>query len=123
MIPTNISDGSELSGKPAAGSAFHRPIVALGLPGRQTGRLLADCMPLLCQGRDIYCLDGGSIFDPGRLAGLARTVGLEPGPVLDRVFVSRAYTCHQLAAAADTLLAPLAELNRDEILLDPLVII
>ena len=123
MIPTNVNDAFQFSGKPATDSAFCRPIVALGLPGRQTGRLLADCMPLLCQGRNIYCLDGGNIFDPCRLAELARTVGLEPGPVLDRVFVSRAYTCHQLAEAADTLLAPLAELNRDKTSLDPLVII
>jgi hypothetical protein len=118
-----LTDSAQAAGKPATDPMPCLPTVALGLPGQQTGRLLADCMPLLRQGRNIYCLDGGNVFDPYQLAELARTAGLEPGQVLDRVFVSRAYTCHQLAEAADILLAPLADPDQRKTPLEPLVII
>lgn len=85
------------------------PLVALGTSAAETGRLIAGFLPLLREGRRLYCLDGGNTFNPYRLAALARQQGLDPGAMLERVFISRAYTCHQLAAAAESMLAPLAD--------------
>lgn len=90
------------------GAVTPPPLFALPLPIYQTGRLFASLLPLAAAGRNIYCIDGGNGFDPYRLATLARAEGLDPADVLGRVFVSRAYTCHQLASAVETMLEPLA---------------
>ena len=79
------------------------PIVALAGAGGLTGRLLAAMLPQLARGRRVYCLDGGNLFDPWRLTELARAHGLDPEALLERVFVSRAYTCYQLLEAAQTI--------------------
>jgi hypothetical protein len=84
------------------------PLPALALPPSQAGRLLAALLPGLAEGRRCYCLDGGNCFNPYELAAQARRQGLAPTPLLERLFVSRAYTCHQLLEAATTMLAPLA---------------
>jgi hypothetical protein len=83
--------------------------MALPVAASDMGRLIAAFLPLLIQGRPLYCLDGGNCFDPYRLAELARRQGLDPAMILERVFVSRAYTCHQLVEGARTLLTPLIE--------------
>jgi len=85
-----------------------RPILSLRTQGPQTGRLLAAFFPLLERGGSVYCLDGANSFDPYRLTRLARKQGRPPEPLLERLFVSRAYTCHQLVGAVETMLPPLA---------------
>lgn len=85
------------------------PLIALAVPGAHTGRVLAALAPALAAGRRLYCLDGGNTFNPYRLAAWARRRGGDPAALLERVFVSRAYTCHQLAAAVETMLDPLIE--------------
>jgi hypothetical protein len=95
---------------PAVIGAADSPLVAIRLPAGQTGRLLAGFLPMLCRGRLVYCLDGGNVFDPYRLAELARGQAIEPLGVLERVWVSRAYTCHQLVEAVETMLPPLLEM-------------
>jgi hypothetical protein len=94
----------------AAAQVVARP-PALMLPeGRTHGRLLAALLPWLARGGRIYCLDGGNAFAPYKLAAAAAQAGLDPADVLERVFVSRAYTCHQLVEATETMLAaPAAE--------------
>ncbi len=52
-------------------------------------------------GQRVLYLDGANAFDPYIPARMAREAGLDPRPVLDRLFISRAFTCHQL----ETLLA------------------
>ncbi|HEY7676154.1 MAG TPA: hypothetical protein VIG69_03700 [Candidatus Methylomirabilis sp.] len=47
-------------------------------------------------GHRVLYLDGANAFDPYIPARMAREAGLDPRPVLDRLFVSRAFTCHQL---------------------------
>lgn len=87
----------------------HRPL-ALAVPPGRTGSLLAALGPALADGLALYCLDGGNAFDPLRLAAQLRRAGIPPAPILaERLFVSRAFTCHQLAGAVTQLLAPLAE--------------
>ncbi len=52
-------------------------------------------------GQRVLYLDGANAFDPYIPSRMAREAGLDPRPVLDRLFVSRAFTCHQF----ETLLA------------------
>jgi hypothetical protein len=47
-------------------------------------------------GHRVLYLDGANSFDPYIPARMAREAGLDPRPVLDRLFISRAFTCHQL---------------------------
>jgi len=47
-------------------------------------------------GHRVLYLDGANAFDPYIPARMAREAGLDPRPVLDRLFISRAFTCHQL---------------------------
>ena len=46
-------------------------------------------------GQRVLYLDGANAFDPYIPARMAREAGLDPRPVLNRLFVSRAFTCHQ----------------------------
>ena len=102
---TAIEKGAET---PAAPVPPPRP-PASTLPSGQThGRLLAGLLPWLARGGELYCLDAGNVFDPYMLVRLATQAGLAPGVVLDRIFVSRTYTCHQLLEAVETMVAPLA---------------
>jgi hypothetical protein len=47
-------------------------------------------------GRRVLYVDGANCFDPYIPAGMARQAGLDPRRVLDRLLLSRAFTCHQL---------------------------
>lgn len=84
------------------------PIYALSIAGSQTGRVVSSLAAMLGTQRKLYCLDGGNTFNPYRLASLMRRQGRDPAELLRRIFVSRAYTCHQLLGAAQTMLTPLA---------------
>lgn len=65
------------------------------------GRLiLTDC--------SVYCVDAGNCFSPYAFSIQAKRHGVLPRDVLDRVWVTRTFTIHQLAAVTSTMLAPLA---------------
>lgn len=51
---------------------------------------------VLLRGLKVLYLDGANAFDPYILSRLARRVGQEPGAILRRLLISRAFTCHQL---------------------------
>ena len=89
------------------------PLLAIGTTAKQsaprTGALLAAIGPWLAGGGALYCLDGANVFDPAPLATWARRRQMDPAALLGRVWVSRAYTCHQLAASARTMLSPLLD--------------
>lgn len=52
----------------------------------------------LLAGERLCWVDGANTFDPYAVARLARRAGRNPRELLERVFVSRAFTCHQLHA-------------------------
>ena len=66
------------------------------------GRFVGEYQPL-------YCVDGCNQFDPYCLANCARRRGEDPQRVLENVYVSRVFTCHQLAALAREELPRVAE--------------
>jgi hypothetical protein len=83
------------------------PLFALETRRNQQGLVLAAFLEYLLEGGEVYCLDAGNCFDPYPLALAARTIGRLPEEVLERVFVSRAATCHQVVSVVEELLLPL----------------
>ncbi len=52
----------------------------------------------LSLGEPVFFLDGNHCFDPYPLVNLAKTIGQNPKTFLDSLFVSRAFTCHQMGS-------------------------
>lgn len=77
--------------------------MALRLEGGRSGPVWVALAPLLLAGGRVYCVDGGNQFNPYRLTELLRARGVDPMPALERIFISRAYTCHQLLGAVEAL--------------------
>jgi hypothetical protein len=46
----------------------------------------------------VIFLDGGNSFNPFLISKLARKAGLRPEELLRRIYISRAFTCHQMQA-------------------------
>ncbi len=75
----------------------------------------------VARGLRVFVLDAANRFDPYQLAREGRKRGLRPEQVLSRVWVARAFTCHQLVQLVqDSLPAQLAGVeNALVILLGP----
>ena len=52
----------------------------------------------LSQGRLIMVVDAGNVFDPYLITRMAQARNREPREFLSRIFISRAFTCHQAHA-------------------------
>lgn len=63
---------------------------------------------LLGGGRRLFCADGANSFDPYVFSIQARSRGMNAAEVLRRIFLTRAFTIHQLEAVAEQMLPPLA---------------
>ena len=61
-------------------------------------RALSLTAASLARGEPVLLLDGGNSFDAYPIARAARRHGLSPEALLRRLFVSRAFTCHQMSA-------------------------
>lgn len=95
-LPSNAIQVTGPVGESLRGPCF----VGLELSPREMPMVLAGVARLLVGERVIYCADGCNRFDPYRFSHWARRCGLDPGEVLSRVFLSRAFTIHQLTALA-----------------------
>jgi len=73
-------------------------------------RAMSMAAAALARGELVLLLDGGNCFDVYPIARAARMHGLAPEPMLKRLFVSRAFTCHQMSALIREKLGP--ELRR-----------
>jgi len=74
---------------------------------RATPVVLGALAPLFLEGdRRLYVADGANCFDPYAFSHEARRRGVGED-VLDRVFVTRCFTIHQLAAVTAELMPPL----------------
>src|SRR5690606_5541175 len=87
-------------------------ILALQIQRRLLSQMLGGLAPLILEGeRTLYCADSMNAFDPYAFSTYARRRGFDPGPALDRIFVTRSFTIHQLEAVAAEMLLPLAHLE------------
>lgn len=82
-----------------------------GFPSLQTGRvvlfegssnvnewlLLSVAANELQDGRAVYWIDGGTRFDPGRFVPLIRAGRIETEECMQRMYVCRGFTAHQLS--------------------------
>jgi hypothetical protein len=83
------------------GASLRGPsFIGLQVPHRDMAMVLAGVARLLVGERVIYCADACNRFDVYRLSSWARTMGMDPAELLDRVFLSRAFTIHQFSALA-----------------------
>jgi hypothetical protein len=46
----------------------------------------------------VVWLDGGNTFDPYSITELSKELGLDPERILRRIYISRAFTCHQMSS-------------------------
>ena len=83
------------------------PLFVVGARPNQQGFLLGALINYLQDGGEVYCLDAGNCFDPYPLALATRARGLPSEAFLERVFVSRAATCHQIVSVVEEMLLPL----------------
>ena len=76
------------------------------LAGRPLCTMLSFLLSVRCQlpfrkgglnSRVVY-IDGGNTFDPYAVSAIAQEYGLEPRSVLEKIFISRAFTAYQLTA-------------------------
>lgn len=82
-------------------------MVALESPRRATSDVLGGTARLFFEdGRALYCVDAANAFDPYVFARRARAHGFDPADVLERVFVTRCFTIHQLQAVVEEMLPP-----------------
>lgn len=63
--------------------------------------LMLSLIAALAVERPLMVLDGNNQFDAYRVARLIRRRTADLDPVLDRVFVARAFTCHQVVTLFD----------------------
>lgn len=64
---------------------------------------------ILNQGSPTIFIDGGNSFSPYAIAELVRKHGFDPKDILNMVYVSRAFTAHQLSSLVTEKLEPFAE--------------
>lgn len=97
--PYELGGAVQLTGP--IGATLRGPsFVGLQVSSRQMPMVLAGVARLLAGDRVIYCADGCNRFDAYRFSHWAHCMGLDPQEVLSRVYISRAFTIHQMAALA-----------------------
>lgn len=74
-----------------------RLCLALIQPSQGHAWIFQPLATLACRG-PLNVIDGGNHFNAYRLAKAIRAQGVDPAPILKQVFISRSFTCHQLAA-------------------------
>ncbi len=90
-----------LRGAPQAGGSL-----SLEMPRRASSAVLGGLARAFLHERELYCVDGANVFDPYAFGQAARMRGLSGEHILDRVFVTRAFTIHQLQAVVEEMLPP-----------------
>jgi hypothetical protein len=76
------------------------------LVGQPLSTMLSFLLSVRCQlpfkrgglNSRVVCIDGGNTFDPYAVSAVAQEYGLEPRSVLEKIFISRAFTAYQLTA-------------------------
>jgi len=83
---------------PAMLAALLQPRLSLFWGAHTPTRALLACLTVLAaRGHPVRVFDGGNRFDGYFVARLARRLGPEPRPILERILLSRAFTCFQIA--------------------------
>ncbi len=97
--PSSLRDAA--TSAPPAGSSL-----SLEMPRRAASAVLGGLARAFLHERELYCVDGANVFDPYAFSQAARVRGLSGERILDRVFVTRTFTIHQLQAVVEEMLPP-----------------
>jgi hypothetical protein len=92
----------DLPGFPA-GKLVRKVLIVGGRPETLTVYLTALAASL---GRNVLVADGANAFDPYVVSKFARREGIPAEELLKKIFVARAFTCHQLATLIRERLEP-----------------
>jgi hypothetical protein len=83
---------------PATMQVLLQPRLSLFWGANTPTRALLACLTVLAaEGHNVQVFDGGNRFDGYFVARLARRLSSDPHAVLERIRLSRAFTCFQLA--------------------------
>lgn len=86
------------AGDPATLQSLLQPRLSLFWGANTPTRALLACLTVLAtEGHAVQVFDGGNRFDGYFIARLARRLSSDPRAVLERIRLSRAFTCFQLA--------------------------
>jgi hypothetical protein len=90
-------------------------VLAHGRPAASVTRFaLHMAFAGIAREKPVVYLDGGNSFDPFLISKVARHAGLAPEDLLKRIYISRAFTCHQMhALVVDRLAGALNEFGAD----------
>ena len=90
-------------------------VLAHGAPASSITRFaLHMAFSGIARKKPVVYLDGGNSFDPFLLSKAARHAGLTPEDLLSRIYISRAFTCHQMhSLVVDRLAGALNEFGAD----------
>ncbi len=107
--PAKIFSDLRAAGPPA------KIVLVHGAPaGSVTHFALHMAFAGIAREKPVVYLDGGNSFDPFLISKVARRAGLAPEDLLSRIYISRAFTCHQMQAlVVDRLAGALNELGAD----------
>jgi len=93
---------------------FEKPstLTALQISRRHVSGLLEEMAPrAVPEDSRLYCVDANNSFSPYPFAQYARCHRFAERALLDRIFVTRTFTIHQLQAVAEEMLPPLLEMK------------
>ncbi len=103
LLPRVLSDLPIPASDPALLEALSQPRLALFWGAHTPSRtLLAAATVMAAGGAAVRLFDGGNSFDGYFVARLARRLTVDTHAVLDRLRLSRAFTCFQLAELIET---------------------
>jgi hypothetical protein len=93
-----LADLPEPANDPATLQMLLQPRLSLFWGASTPTRALLACLTVLAaEGHNVQVFDGGNRFDGYFIARLARRLSSDPRAVLERIRLSRAFTCFQLA--------------------------
>lgn len=84
----------DLPDLPAGGKPVRRVLIAGSRPEGLTVYLSAFAA---AKGFEVLVADGANAFDPYIVSRFARKEGIPPDELLKKIWIARAFTCHQLA--------------------------
>lgn len=97
-VSTALVDLPAPANDPATLQVLLQPRLSLFWGTNTPTRALLACLTVLAvEGHDVQVFDGGNRFDGYFIARLARRLSSDPRAVLERIRLSRAFTCFQLA--------------------------
>ena len=85
---------------------------------------MGSAVSFLVAGEKVFWVDGGNSFNPYMITAAAKSLAINPHPLLRRLFVARAFTVHQLVSMITKHLGPALDKHTEAlgVIYDPLAL-